>query len=161
MAEAASVLLGAGSGAERQSELSPKGNCASGRGRPWSQTMFHHEPPYCVGCGGSLEPAHGSATAVACVKVLGEDVFQQPRPSAAGRTRLGAVGPRMRSTGCSHGGIGADLSVHRRHLLALSHVERLMPTTSGAYVAVVTAGGGEVPISRQAARRLRRQLDIA
>jgi two-component system LytT family response regulator len=49
--------------------------------------------------------------------------------------------------------------VHRRALLSLAHVERLRPQDSGGYVAVV-AGGAEVPVSRQAARGLRRRLGI-
>jgi two-component system LytT family response regulator len=49
--------------------------------------------------------------------------------------------------------------VHRRHLIALAHVARLEPTPSGGYRAVMANGDG-VSVSRQAARRLRRQLDI-
>lgn len=49
--------------------------------------------------------------------------------------------------------------VHRRHLVALAHVDRLHPTASGAFVAV-TATQHEIPVSRAAARRLRKQLGI-
>ena len=47
--------------------------------------------------------------------------------------------------------------VHRRHLLNLDHVERLERTPSGGYLARVR-GGGEVDVSRQAGRRLRRRF---
>jgi len=49
--------------------------------------------------------------------------------------------------------------VHRRHLLALAHVARLAPTASGSFVAI-TVDGDEIPVSRAAARRLRRRLDL-
>ncbi len=49
--------------------------------------------------------------------------------------------------------------VHRRALLSLAHVERLRPQDTGGYLAVVS-GGEEVPVSRQAARELRRKLGI-
>jgi two-component system LytT family response regulator len=52
------------------------------------------------------------------------------------------------------------MRVHRRALLALSHVERLKPLDSGGYIAIVGASGDEVPVSRQAARGLRRALGI-
>lgn len=45
--------------------------------------------------------------------------------------------------------------VHRRVLLNLHEVELLRPTDAGSFVAEVK-GGGEVPISRQSARRLRK-----
>ena len=51
------------------------------------------------------------------------------------------------------------MRVHRRYLLSLTHTERLSPTPSGAYVAL-TVDGHEVPVSRQAARRLRKTLQI-
>lgn len=49
--------------------------------------------------------------------------------------------------------------VHRRHLLNLDHVERLEPLPSGGYTAH-TKSGDEVPVSRQAARQLRKRLGI-
>lgn len=49
--------------------------------------------------------------------------------------------------------------VHRRALLNLDRVERLEPVASGGYLAV-TDSGQEVPVSRQAARILRRRLGI-
>lgn len=49
--------------------------------------------------------------------------------------------------------------VHRRALLSLAHVEKLRPLETGGYVATV-AGGAEVPVSRQAARGLRRRLGL-
>ncbi len=49
--------------------------------------------------------------------------------------------------------------VHRRHLINLDHVERLEPTASGGFVAH-TKGGDRVPVSRQAARNLRKRLGI-
>lgn len=49
--------------------------------------------------------------------------------------------------------------VHRRALLNLDHVERLVPLPSGGYRAL-TNGGVEVPISRQAARDLRKRLAV-
>jgi DNA-binding LytR/AlgR family response regulator len=49
--------------------------------------------------------------------------------------------------------------VHRRALLNLEHVERLKPLPTGGYLAV-TREGHEVPVSRQAARGLRRRLGI-
>jgi two-component system LytT family response regulator len=49
--------------------------------------------------------------------------------------------------------------VHRRALLDLAHVERLRPEASGGYTAI-TRAGLEVPVSRQAARALRRQLGL-
>ncbi len=48
---------------------------------------------------------------------------------------------------------------HRRALLNLHEVELLRPTDSGGYLAV-TRTGDEVPVSRQAARRLRRALGL-
>jgi two-component system, LytTR family, response regulator len=45
--------------------------------------------------------------------------------------------------------------VHRKALLNLDHVEQLEPLETGGYLAVLT-DGNRVPISRQAARRLRR-----
>lgn len=48
---------------------------------------------------------------------------------------------------------------HRRALLNLHEVELLRPTESGGYLAV-TRGGDEVPVSRQAARKLRRSLGL-
>ena len=49
--------------------------------------------------------------------------------------------------------------VHRRVLLNLHEVKLLRPTDTGGFVAEVT-GGGEVPISRQSARRLRKSLGL-
>lgn len=50
--------------------------------------------------------------------------------------------------------------VHRRALLSLAHVQRLKPLPTGGYLAITT-DGHEVPVSRQAARALRRRLGIA
>lgn len=47
--------------------------------------------------------------------------------------------------------------VHRRHLVARAHLARLVRTPAGATVAITT-DGDEVPVSRAAARRLRREL---
>jgi two-component system LytT family response regulator len=49
--------------------------------------------------------------------------------------------------------------VHRRALLSLAWVDRLKPLPTGGYIAV-TRDGREVPVSRQAARGLRRRLGI-
>lgn len=49
--------------------------------------------------------------------------------------------------------------VHRRALVNLERIGRLEPLESGGYRAQIR-GGGEVPIARQAARRLRRRLGI-
>jgi two-component system LytT family response regulator len=49
--------------------------------------------------------------------------------------------------------------VHRRALINLDHVELLEPTDSGGFVARVS-GGGQVQISRKAARELRRRLSL-
>jgi two-component system LytT family response regulator len=49
--------------------------------------------------------------------------------------------------------------VHRRALIDLAHVARLRPLATGGYTAI-TNGGHEVPISRQAARAIRRRLGI-
>jgi two-component system LytT family response regulator len=49
--------------------------------------------------------------------------------------------------------------VHRRALVNLALVRTLRPTDSGGYTAITTAGA-EVPVSRQAARRLRRRLGL-
>lgn len=54
---------------------------------------------------------------------------------------------------------GSFERVHRKALLNLDVVERLEPNESGGYVAH-TIGGGRVPVSRQAARRLRRLWDL-
>jgi two-component system LytT family response regulator len=54
---------------------------------------------------------------------------------------------------------GRFMRVHRRAILNLDRVERLRPQPTGGYLAV-TSGGHEVPVSRQAARALRRQLGI-
>lgn len=50
--------------------------------------------------------------------------------------------------------------VHRRALLSIAHVDRLRPEDSGGYTAVVPPAS-EVPVSRQAARALRKQLGLA
>jgi two-component system LytT family response regulator len=54
---------------------------------------------------------------------------------------------------------GAFERVHRRALLQLGHVDRLRPLPTGGYLAI-TRDGQEVPVSRQAARALRRRLGI-
>ena len=54
---------------------------------------------------------------------------------------------------------GAFERVHRRALLNLQRVDRLKPLPTGGYLAVTT-DGHEVPVSRQAARALRRRLGI-
>lgn len=54
---------------------------------------------------------------------------------------------------------GRFARVHRRALLNLERVERLRPLPTGGYQAI-TSGGHEVPVSRQAARALRRRLGI-
>ena len=51
------------------------------------------------------------------------------------------------------------MRVHRRALLNLSHVERLRALPTGGYTAVLS-GGAEVPVSRQAARDLRKRLGV-
>lgn len=54
--------------------------------------------------------------------------------------------------------LGSGLErVHRRALLSLAHVDRLEPLPTGGYRAV-TRSGHEVPVSRQAARVLRRRI---
>jgi two-component system LytT family response regulator len=50
--------------------------------------------------------------------------------------------------------------VHRRALLNLALVDRLKPLSTGGYLAITT-DGREVPVSRQAARALRRRLGIS
>jgi len=49
--------------------------------------------------------------------------------------------------------------VHRRSLVNLEHVLRLEPTEVGGYIAHVT-GGRSVEVSRQAARELRKRLNL-
>ncbi|MBK8263703.1 MAG: response regulator [Nannocystis sp.] len=49
--------------------------------------------------------------------------------------------------------------VHRRALVNLEKIERLEPQETGGYIARMP-GGAEVPIARQAARRLRRRLGL-
>jgi two-component system, LytTR family, response regulator len=49
--------------------------------------------------------------------------------------------------------------VHRQALLNLAHVRSLRPLESGGFVAR-TASGKDVPVSRQAARELRRRLGL-
>jgi len=49
--------------------------------------------------------------------------------------------------------------LHRQVLVDLERVERLEPNASGGYVAYLT-GGFEVPVSRQEARRLRREWEL-
>jgi two-component system LytT family response regulator len=49
--------------------------------------------------------------------------------------------------------------VHRRAILNLEHVERLVPLETGGFVAH-TRGGHAVEVSRQAARELRRRLKV-
>jgi two-component system LytT family response regulator len=53
----------------------------------------------------------------------------------------------------------ALLRVHRRYLLNLRAVDRLEPLADGGYIAH-TKAGAQVPIARQAARALRRRLDL-
>ncbi|MEZ4446903.1 MAG: LytTR family DNA-binding domain-containing protein [Polyangiaceae bacterium] len=48
--------------------------------------------------------------------------------------------------------------VHRRHIVNLAQVERLRATEAGGYVAILPTG--EVPVSRQHARRLRAALSL-
>lgn len=55
---------------------------------------------------------------------------------------------------------GAFERVHRRALVNLEKIERLEPLASGGYDARMP-GGDAVPISRQAARRLRRRLGLS
>lgn len=50
--------------------------------------------------------------------------------------------------------------VHRRALVNLARIDRLKPLPTGGYLAV-TSDGHEVPVSRQAARALRRRFGIA
>lgn len=54
---------------------------------------------------------------------------------------------------------GEFVRVHRRALVNLQHVERLRSMPSGGYTAIMK-GGGEVPVSRQAARSLRKRLGL-
>jgi two-component system, LytTR family, response regulator len=49
--------------------------------------------------------------------------------------------------------------LHRQALVDLERIERLEPTPSGGYVAHL-AGGEQVPVSRQEARRLRREWEL-
>jgi two-component system LytT family response regulator len=49
--------------------------------------------------------------------------------------------------------------VHRQVLLALDCIERLEPNASGGYTAHMS-GGHELPVSRQEARRLRREWEL-
>ncbi len=51
------------------------------------------------------------------------------------------------------------LRVHRRGIVHLAHVTRLAPLPTGGYTAHLE-GGGEVEVSRQAARELRRALGL-
>lgn len=48
---------------------------------------------------------------------------------------------------------------HRRALVSIAHIHRLRPLGTGGYVAIL-ADGAEVPVSRQAARELRRRLGL-
>lgn len=50
--------------------------------------------------------------------------------------------------------------VHRRALVNLARVDRLKPLPTGGYLAV-TSDGHEVPVSRQAARALRRRFGLS
>ncbi len=74
-----------------------------------------------------------------------------------------AANPRQLDTTWSLNGlltrlpVGLLERVHRRHVLNLDHVERLSRTPAGGYVAWVR-GGGQVEVSRQAGRKLRRRL---
>jgi two-component system, LytTR family, response regulator len=54
---------------------------------------------------------------------------------------------------------GSFERVHRQALLNLRRVDRLKPRPTGGYLALTT-DGHEVPVSRQAARALRRRLGI-
>lgn len=49
--------------------------------------------------------------------------------------------------------------VDRRHLLNRNEIARLVPETDGGYLAI-TRSGARVPVSRQAARALRRRLAL-
>lgn len=75
------------------------------------------------------------------------------------------AGPRALLTDLSLGDLVQKLPddrferVHRRALLNLDHVDVLLPQPSGGYLAK-TRDGHEVPVSRQAARRLRRRLGV-
>ncbi len=67
-------------------------------------------------------------------------------------------------TACSLRGLHARLRarvdrVHRRALLCLRHVARLVPLATGGYVAWTTTGA-RVEVSRMAARALRRRLGL-
>jgi len=55
---------------------------------------------------------------------------------------------------------GAFERVHRRALVNLEKIDRLEPQGTGGYTARMP-GGDAVPISRQAARRLRRRLGLS
>jgi two-component system LytT family response regulator len=55
---------------------------------------------------------------------------------------------------------GAFERVHRRALVNLAKIDRLEPQGTGGYTARMP-GGDAVPISRQAARRLRRRLGLS
>ena len=55
---------------------------------------------------------------------------------------------------------GAFERVHRRALVNLEKIDRLEPLETGGYTARMP-GGDAVPISRQAARRLRRRLGLS
>lgn len=55
---------------------------------------------------------------------------------------------------------GAFERVHRRALVNLGKIDRLEPLETGGYTARMP-GGDAVPISRQAARRLRRRLGLS
>jgi len=54
---------------------------------------------------------------------------------------------------------GRFVRVDRRHLVNLDEVVRLLPQASGGAIAVMRSGL-EVPVSRQAARSLRRRLKL-
>jgi DNA-binding LytR/AlgR family response regulator len=49
--------------------------------------------------------------------------------------------------------------VHRRAIVNLARVDRLRPLPTGGYLAI-TRDGHPVPVSRQAARALRRRLGL-
>lgn len=76
-------------------------------------------------------------------------------------TTRGAVVTDLRITEIEKKLAGAQsfARVHRKAVLNLDHVEQLEPLETGGYLAVMS-DGARVPISRQAARRLRRAWNL-